>query len=448
MLYPVSDTSTGKSITRVQYHPIPVVSPDTRYPMPVSFKLYSFPSCFKVALVMPLIKKSGLDAADLNNYRPISNLSTISKIMEKLMLARIKSQIINSPNFFPFQSAYRSRHSTETALVKIVDDLLCAIDQGSIVVVAGLDLSAAFDTVCHTKLCSILSHDFGIGGSALHLIQSYLSDRSQFVKIGNSRSQTIKCTSGVPQGSVLGPLLFTAYVSPVGRLASCHNILHHFYADDTQLYNSLTGDIGCCLSQLTDCSLAIHHWFLSHDLLINPTKSEAAFFGTRQRLANTTLPTAISIAGVEIPIKDSLKILGVSLDKSLTFSGHIQTIVRSCNYHLQALRHIRPLLTRDVANTLACSVIGSRVDYCNGLLFGSSSSVLNSLQRVQNNIARVVIWNKTQVCSSTQNLRELHWLPIRDRVSFKVATLCYHSIHSHQPVYLASIISEYKPAVP
>ena len=164
----------------------------------------------KTAQVTPLLKKHGLDPSDLNNYRPISNLSTISKILEKLISNRIKPHITASPNFSPLQSAYRSLHSTETALAKILDDLYTSFDNGLLVTVASLDLSAAFDTISHSTLQSILKTDFGITGTALNLIHSYLSDRNQFIKIGNFTSSSIRCNTDVPRGSVPVPLLFTA----------------------------------------------------------------------------------------------------------------------------------------------------------------------------------------------------------------------------------------------
>ena len=146
-----------------------------------------FPSFFKIAQVTPLLKKVGLDKDDPANYRPISNLNNISKLLEKLLLVRIQNHVTSSPNFNPNQSAYRPYHSTEIALILTLDNILHAADQGSSSVVVSLDLSAAFDTIDHNILLSRLVNSFGIHGLALSCFQSYLSGRSQFVRIGHCK---------------------------------------------------------------------------------------------------------------------------------------------------------------------------------------------------------------------------------------------------------------------
>ena len=245
---------------------------------------------------------------------------------------------------------------------------------------------------------------------------------------------------------MLGPMLFTTYISPVGRLITGYGIDFHKYADDTQLYISLKQPVHPSLDSLAQCTTNLQHWYWSNDLLLNPDKSEVAFFGTRQRLQRVSLPSSISVAGSNVAVCDTLKTLGVKLDRTLSFDNHVNDIVRGCNYHLQALRHLRKSLTRDTANTIACSIVGSRIDYCNALLFGTSEKNFNKLQRVQNNMARVVCDVGRREAHSESLLHDLHWLPVRRRVDFKVATLCYKAYRLGQPPYLSALIQPYVPS--
>ena len=195
-----------------------------------------FPSSFKQALVNPLLKKPSLSTDDLNNFRPISNLNFISKILEKVVASRIQSHLSSNSLSSSFQSAYRIFHSTETTLLKIHNDLILAMDRGEGTSLILLDLSAAFDTVDHSiDLLTRLQNWFGLDGLSLDWFSSYLSSRSQAVSINDSISAFSTLSCGVPQGSVLGPLLFTLYTTPLGSVISKNSLKYHLYADDTQL---------------------------------------------------------------------------------------------------------------------------------------------------------------------------------------------------------------------
>jgi hypothetical protein len=188
----------------------------------LSFAEGCFPDQFKIAQVTPLIKKAGLDESDASNYRPISNLNTISKIIERICLARILPHVASTGNFSPLQSAYRKKHSTETALLKILDDIYRIVDRKNAAVLIGLDLSAAFDTIDHGILIQRLEKTFGLAGTALEWVRSYLSLRTQYVTVGSEHSPNTPVTVGVPQGSVLGPFLFSVYVSPISDIISSY----------------------------------------------------------------------------------------------------------------------------------------------------------------------------------------------------------------------------------
>ncbi|XP_051234748.1 uncharacterized protein LOC127351330 [Dicentrarchus labrax] len=218
------------------------------------------PQSFKVAVIKPLLKKPTLDPGVLANYRPISNLPFLSKILEKVVAKELCDFLHNNSLFEDFQSGFRVHHSTETALVKVNNDLLTASDNGLVSVLVLLDLSAAFDTIDHDILLQRLEHQIGIKGTALSWFKSYLSDRSQFVHVNDESSINTTVSHGVPQGSVLGPILFTLYMLPLGNIIRNHSINFHCYADDRQLYLAIKPNEINQLSKLQTCLKDIKSW--------------------------------------------------------------------------------------------------------------------------------------------------------------------------------------------
>ena len=218
------------------------------------------PQSFKTAVIKPLLKKTTLDQEILANYRPISNLPFLSKILEKAVANQLCDFLHTNSLFEEFQSGFRVNHSTETALVKVTNDLLMASDKGLISVLVLLDLSAAFDTIDHQILLQRLEYQIGIKGTALGWFKSYFLDQSQFVHVNDESSMQTKVSHGVPQGSVLGPLLFSLYMLPLGNIIRNHLINFHCYADDTQLYLSIKPDETNHLTKLQACIKDIKNW--------------------------------------------------------------------------------------------------------------------------------------------------------------------------------------------
>ena len=238
----------------------------------LSFRECRFPAAFKTAQVLLLLKKPSLDKEQRSSYRPISNLTTVSKVIDRLVLARLRPHLLASPSFARLQ--YRRGHSTETALLHVMNSVYAAADEKKATVLVGLDHSAAFDTINHDVLINRLESQFGVDRGASCWLRSYLTDKQQFVKLGDHLSTTTQCASGVPQGSVLGPLLFTAYVSPVGELIESHGVSYHQFADDTQLLVAMNvTDAGPALEKLANCSTAVRLLFLRNDLQLNADKS-------------------------------------------------------------------------------------------------------------------------------------------------------------------------------
>ena len=197
-----------------------------------------FPTPCKSSIIFPLIKKQCLDPEILKNYRPVANLSFISKIIEKAIATQIHDHLINNDIVDNFQSAYKAGHNCETALLRVYNDIVTTIGRGNGAMLVLLDLSAAFDTIDHDNLFCILEKYVGICGNALKLIKLYFSNRTQRVQIDDVLSDFANIICGVPQGSVLGPLKFCLYLLPMSAILKYHKIGYHVYADDTQLYIS------------------------------------------------------------------------------------------------------------------------------------------------------------------------------------------------------------------
>jgi hypothetical protein len=198
------------------------------------------PDHFKSSLVLPHLKKANLDKEELSNYRPISNLSFLSKLTERIVKTRLTNHLSSNALLNSFQSAYTKFHSTESTLLAVNDHIINAIGEQKVTALCLLDLSAAFDTIDHSILIERLTSWFGLNGVVLSWIQSYLSSRSFKVKLDGTQSPNYQLFYGVPQGSVLGPLLFTLYTTPLSSLISNSTVNHHLYADDTQLFISFS----------------------------------------------------------------------------------------------------------------------------------------------------------------------------------------------------------------
>jgi hypothetical protein len=404
-----------------------------------------FPDTFKSAHLKPLLKKPGLSSEDMANYRPISNLSNISKFLERIIYNRLSNHIHSFNIYSPLQSAYRRFHSTETALLKIQNDLLLAIENKQVTALVLLDLSAAFDTIDHAILIHRLQNWFGISGSALQLMSSYLTGRTQSVIINGHPSQSEPLLTGVPQGSVLGPLLFTIYTTPVAHLIHDRSFSFHLYADDTQIYISFSShDSQVHLNALSSTLDFVHSWFSSNRLTLNPNKTEYLIIGTwqqRAKLASNSLKFANSVL---VPVQ-SARNLGVIFDNELSFESHISKICQTSFLHIRQIRRVRHLLDYNSAILLANSLVSSRLDYCNSLFFGLPDCMLDRLQRVQNSLARAVVPSVRRYDHITPTLATLHWLPIRKRIHFKIATITFKILNNNQPAYLRDLVKLHKP---
>lgn len=296
-------------------------------------KSSTYPEAWKIANVLPFPKIA--NPLDLSHLRPISILPMLSKVLEKIMHFQISEYVFDNDIIPNIQSGFRQGHSTTTALITVVDDILRAIDNGELSAMVLLDYSKAFDTMDHAVFCSKLEY-YGFDKNSVKLLHNYLSGRTQKVIYNSETSNSQPLIQGVPQGSILGPLLFSIYISDFYTVIK--NCQIHHYADDTQIYLSYQPQqqntatlINNDLQNLLDISTV-------HNLKLNANKSFVIFFGSKQRIDNK-LPLDIFINGEALPVKTEVKNLGLWLDSYLRFDKHVNQL---CKYSYNILRQLYP----------------------------------------------------------------------------------------------------------
>jgi len=398
-----------------------------------------FPDVFRHAFVTPVVKKPGLDTSAASSYRPISNLSVLSKLLERLVVYQLLNYLTSADLLSSLQSGYRAGHSTETAVLRVLSDILRAVDSGDVAALVLLDLSAAFDTVDHDILLKRLQATFGITDVAHRWIRSYLSGRTQRVRHGANISSITRLLCGVPQGSVLGPILFVLYTVDLIPLIQSHGLSAHLYADDTQVYGSCRPvDVVSFSSDLSRCVDETSGWMKSNRLQSNPDKAEVLWCTTSRR--QHQLPTTpLSIDGAAVDPAKSVRDLGIYIDSDLVMRTHVQRTVSRCFSALRQLRQIRRSVPPDTFQSLIVSLVISRLDYGNAVLVGLPVYLVRRLQSVLNAAARL-IYHMRSADHITDALISLHWLRVPQRIDYKVAVLTYKVLHGSAPRYLGPLV--------
>ena len=388
-----------------------------------------FPDKLKIAKVVPIYKKG--DERMLENYRPVSVLPSISKIFEKVIHIQLLQHFVSADLFYPHQYGFREAHSTELAALEFIDRLTSILDRNETPFSIFIDLSKAFDTIDHKILLDKLQY-YGVKEKAFSLLKSYLSNRSQYTIFENITSPTLEITTGVPQGSILGPLLFIIYINDLNK--SC-NFLHPIiYADDTTLSASFKSFQSPDMVNSVDETESvneelnnIYKWFCTNKLSLNPSKTKAmVFHSTRKRV---TYPELI-LNGTIIEIVESFDFLGITLEKSLSWKPHVIKISKKISRTTGILSKLKHTLPQHVLLKIYHSLFIPYIDY--GLLCWNSK--LQELVKLQKRAIRFITSSKYN--AHTEPLfKNLKLLKIDDLVTMKYLKFCYKLENSILPSY-------------
>ena len=342
-----------------------------------------FPDPLKIAKVVPIYKNGNIKC--VSNYRPISVLPSLSKITEKLVYIRLEKYLIKNSILHQNQFGFRSKLSTSMALLELVDKLSKSIDDRKLTVGVFIDLAKAFDTVDHRILLSKMEH-YGIRGVALNWFQNYLTNRKQYVTIGNIKSNDAYIKCGVPQGSILGPILFLIYINDLNYVSKLLNTI--MFADDTNLF--LTGKSLAELEHQMNIELEIvNNWFKTNLLSLNVTKTSYIIF------CNKKLPDInIRIQDASLNRQFDTKFLGVILSANLKWNKHIEVVSNKISKNVGIISKVRHLLPSHLTRSLYLTLVEPYISYCN-LVWSSpeKTEALNSILKLQKRYVRLITFS-------------------------------------------------------
>lgn len=391
-----------------------------------------FPSTWKKALIIPIPKIN--DPKHFGDLRSISILPTFSKVMERVMELQMRAYLNNNSLLPLKQSGFRRGYGCATALVDILDDIVTAYDNNKSSILILLDYSKAFDTINHTLLVAILQY-IGFDDMSCSLVASYLNNREQRVLLNDKISLPSKVKTGVPQGSILSPILYTIYTSNF-----CDTLQHanyHFYADDTQVYytfditeldnlnNVINSDLNALVKISTD-----------HSLNINANKSAVLVVCHDHHRDNIKNSLNIKIGDRSIPIQSSIKDLGLLLDSKLRFRQHITNKIKSAYSALKCIYSQRQYLEPNTKKMLCDSLVLSHFNYCD-IVYGPSldATDIKRIQKVQNSCVRLIfgIRKRNRV---SHKFKDLAWLNMHNRRQLHLACFYQRLCKDKTPEYL------------
>ena len=428
---------------------LPTITPYLTKLFNASLSQGIFPSSWKKARILAL-KKSSVPSSP-SDFRPISLLCFLSKVLEKLAHDQVMGYL-NSLNILdPFQTGFRKYHSTQSALLKLTDDIRVGKSKKLATLLLQFDFSKAFDTISPSKLL-IKLRSLGFSKSALHWFWSYLTGRSQCVFSQSSSSDYCDINLGVPQGSVLGPLLFCLYINDLKDLLGGKDVLRLLYADDLQIYVQIPAhQIEQGINLLSEASRIVAAWAKLNFLTLNAKKTKAIVFGTSHtvKLFRDLQIQKITINddGDQTDFVDEVVSLGVTLDSTLSWEPQVNQVTKKVNKSLFGLRFIQPCTTLALRKRLVESLVLPHLDYCTVVYHDASSLLRTRLQRLANAGVRYIFGLRRDT-HITPYRKQLGWQRNDSRREYFALLILYRIVEMKEPPILLSLFNPYRPARP
>ena len=404
--------------------------------MNCSISTATIPPEWKTAIVTPIFKSG--TRSDCSNYRPISVLPVVSKILERAVHRQVYNHLLDHNLLTDTQSGFRPQHSTLTAAIDVTDDILSNMDNGKLTGAVFLDLKKAFDTVDHQVLLSKLAK-LGILNTELTWFTNYLSNRYQCTVVNNAHSEYKCIPVGVPQGSILGPLLFICFINDLPNVISESKII--LYADDTAImYNAPTvSEVNEVLNKEV---ASVSMWMAKNKLTVNASKTKVMLFGSQRKTKNATLNVHLKNIKLEqVPV---FKYLGLWFDPHLKWDTHINKVASKISQKTGVLRRIRQYIDQSTMCMLYNAIVLPHIDYCCPIWSSAPSKYVNKIQILQNHAARLTLGCKVRDKHVSEIYEELKWMNVQQRCNYFKATLMYKCINGLAPENLAQSVRDRK----
>ena len=403
-----------------------------------SLLLGLFPDRLKIAQVLPIHKKG--DSHSVSNYHPISLLSIFSKILEKVMYSMVYKYLSKCSILNIHQYGFRRNHSTSHAIIELVNKVLKAFEGNELTIATYMDLSKAFDVIDHCILLEKLEH-YGVRGVAYEWFKSYLSSRKQFVIINNSESTLLSVTTGVPQGSVLGPLLFLLYVNDICNCSNIADIIS--FADDTTVI--VCGKDMSDLSNVMNAELEkISKWFKTNKLCINVDKTNYMVFRPYQRYINLD-PIVIRINNIPLIRKENASFLGIVINENLSWKNHTKHVSSKISKAVGIISKVKHIFPKCVLVNIYNSLILPYLQYGNVVWGNYYKSNIEILHKLQKRACRIITSSHRRQ-SSQPIFSHLKLLNIYDINKMNVGSLMHNVTANKVPVPIHGMFSNSKAA--